>query len=317
MLGVQSLLEDTGGDLYLLYSSGVLDAMAAGTTSFVQVETNVKSIELTNNNTTLNALTNAGNDWQFNGTVGTFFGRAEPGVHHRRRRHGGGGRAGLSGSGGRLRQSRPRLRRHGAVRHQRPGRRRRRGPARAHTFTASDDGTFRFNATFLTAGIQSLTAVDPSGLAAPAASITVNPGSVARFGISQISANENLPTTAIAGSPTQVRVTAYDAYGNLVTGYTGEVQFTSTDPIASLPGDYTFTAGGPTSDDGVHTFTVTFKTAGGMKLVAKDLSGTGATGDGSFSVTPGAIERRQLHDRHLVHNRRLDGTGDPGDTDDL
>ena len=42
-----------------------------------------------------------------------------------------------------------------------------------------------------------------------------------------------------------------DAYGHVVTGYTGTVHFTSSDGQAVLPGDYTFTAG----DNGGHTFT--------------------------------------------------------------
>ena len=37
-------------------------------------------------------------------------------------------------------------------------------------------------------------------------------------------------------------VTAYDAYGNVATGYTGTVAFTSSDPQACFPADYTFTA---------------------------------------------------------------------------
>jgi len=45
-------------------------------------------------------------------------------------------------------------------------------------------------------------------------------------------------------------ITIQDAYGNIVTGYTGTVHFTSTDNKATLPSNYTFTA----SDQGVHTF---------------------------------------------------------------
>ena len=45
-------------------------------------------------------------------------------------------------------------------------------------------------------------------------------------------------------------ITVQDAYGNVVTGYTGTIHFTSWDGRASLPADYTFTA----ADKGVHTF---------------------------------------------------------------
>jgi adhesin/invasin len=45
-------------------------------------------------------------------------------------------------------------------------------------------------------------------------------------------------------------VTVEDAYGNVVTGYTGRVHFTSSDQTAALPANYTFTA----ADKGVHAF---------------------------------------------------------------
>ena len=46
-------------------------------------------------------------------------------------------------------------------------------------------------------------------------------------------------------------MTAYDRFGNVATGYTGTVTFSSTDTRASLPKTYTFT----TADQGTHTFT--------------------------------------------------------------
>jgi adhesin/invasin len=51
-------------------------------------------------------------------------------------------------------------------------------------------------------------------------------------------------------------VTAFDAYGNVVTGYTGTVHFTTSDAKASVPVDYTFTA----ADNGSHTFPYTLRT---------------------------------------------------------
>ncbi|WP_217551179.1 hypothetical protein, partial [Pantoea sp. GbtcB22] len=57
-----------------------------------------------------------------------------------------------------------------------------------------------------------------------------------------------------------------DAYGNTATSYTGTVHFTSTDPLAQLPADYTFTA----SDQGVHFFRVTFGTSGSEQLMVSD-----------------------------------------------
>ncbi len=52
----------------------------------------------------------------------------------------------------------------------------------------------------------------------------------------------------------------------MATGYTGTVHFTSTDPQAVLPADYTFTAG----DRGTFTFTATLETAGTQSITATD-----------------------------------------------
>ena len=49
------------------------------------------------------------------------------------------------------------------------------------------------------------------------------------------------PTSDTAGTAGTVTVTAYDAYGNVATGYTGTVALTSSDPHAVLPASYTFT----------------------------------------------------------------------------
>jgi hypothetical protein len=70
------------------------------------------------------------------------------------------------------------------------------------------------------------------------------------------------------GTPGTFTVTALDAYGNVATGYTGTIHFTSSDPRAKLPADYTFTA----SDKGVHTFSATFSAVGTQSLTATDTS---------------------------------------------
>ena len=76
-----------------------------------------------------------------------------------------------------------------------------------------------------------------------------------------------------AGTALQVTVTAIDSAGQVVPSYTGTVHFTSKDGAAVLPADYTFTA----ADNGVHTFNVTFKTAGSQTLTIADAS-SGITG---------------------------------------
>lgn len=68
------------------------------------------------------------------------------------------------------------------------------------------------------------------------------------------------------GSSSSLTVTVTDASGETVTGYHGTVHFTSTDRVAVLPPDYTFTA----TDAGVHIFHVTLKSAGTQSITATD-----------------------------------------------
>ncbi|MBM4444309.1 MAG: hypothetical protein FJ020_03260 [Chloroflexi bacterium] len=76
---------------------------------------------------------------------------------------------------------------------------------------------------------------------------------------------------ATPGVAFNVTVTAYDAYDNVATGYTGTVTFASTDGSATLPGPFTFTP----SDGGTHTFSVT--------LVMPSLSSTVEVTDGTLA----------------------------------
>ena len=62
----------------------------------------------------------------------------------------------------------------------------------------------------------------------------------------------DFPRPRPSGVAQTVTVTANDPYGNVATGYTGTVQFTSSDAAASLPANYTFT----TADHGVHSLRV-------------------------------------------------------------
>jgi ELWxxDGT repeat protein len=74
------------------------------------------------------------------------------------------------------------------------------------------------------------------------------------------------PATITAGVAGSFTVTARTADGSTSTGYRGTVHFTSSDPQAVLPADYTFTA----ADGGVHTFTATLKTAGSQSITVTD-----------------------------------------------
>jgi hypothetical protein len=63
-------------------------------------------------------------------------------------------------------------------------------------------------------------------------------------------------------------VTAVDPYGNVATGYTGTIHFTSDEDHADLPADYTFTA----ANAGTHTYFGTFNRFGTFYLRAVDKS---------------------------------------------
>jgi Ca2+-binding RTX toxin-like protein len=95
------------------------------------------------------------------------------------------------------------------------------------------------------------------------------------------------PNTAISGTPLALTVTAYDAFGNIATGYNGTIQFSSGGdrptiatgyngavPLSSsggntgLPSSYAFTA----ADAGVHTFYLTLDTAGAQSITVSDTS---------------------------------------------
>jgi hypothetical protein len=96
-----------------------------------------------------------------------------------------------------------------------------------------------------------------------------------------------------AGTAIGFTVTAYDAYGNTATGYSGTVQFTSSDARASLAAKYTFAA----ADDGSHVFAnaVTFKTAGVQSFTATDtVKGTIAASQNNFAVSPAAASSLTL-----------------------
>ena len=112
-----------------------------------------------------------------------------------------------------------------------------------------------------TAGVQSITATDSiDGLTATASGITVQAASLKSFKVS------GFPTTDTAGASATFTVAAVDVYGNAISGYLGTVQLTSSDPQASLPPAYTFTA----ADAGAHTFSAILKTAGTRSISATD-----------------------------------------------
>ena len=76
----------------------------------------------------------------------------------------------------------------------------------------------------------------------------------------------------IAGVVRTVTVSVVDQFGNVASGYTGTVHFTSTDPSATLPPDHQFTAGdaGDVFFDASQGHGVTYVTPGNREVQASD-----------------------------------------------
>jgi hypothetical protein len=96
----------------------------------------------------------------------------------------------------------------------------------------------------------------------------------------------NTPLVATSGQAFGITVTAVDASGNTLTGFTGTVRFKSTDTQAALPTDYTFAAG----DQGVHTFTgVMLGTAGTRVLKVSEIGSVAVAGSAAVKVDAAAM----------------------------
>jgi hypothetical protein len=139
-------------------------------------------------------------------------------------------------------------------------------PSFAYRFTPADAGihTFTTSLKLFTTGQHTVTVSAP--LMAPASTVINVTPAVTQLQVQGIDAT-------IAGQQFTVSVTALDSTGAIASGYQKTVHFTSTDGLADLPADYTFTA----EDAGVHTFTVTLKSAGSKWInvseIGKSLSG--------------------------------------------
>jgi hypothetical protein len=145
----------------------------------------------------------------------------------------------------------------------------------AYTFTNADHGVHTFSGVSLTAlGNQTITATDTT-----TAAIT---GSVTVYVVPQAATQLSLaaPVGSQAGATFSFTVTARDSGGRTATGYTGTVQFASSDLQATLPPLSTFTV----ADLGVHTFTATLRSAGSRTITATALGTPAITGSATVGV---------------------------------
>jgi streptogramin lyase len=90
------------------------------------------------------------------------------------------------------------------------------------------------------------------------------------------------PSEKLANQVFQVIFQAVDnSTGAVMPGYHGTVHFTSSDPQATLPPDYTFTD----ADQGVHAFTFSLRTAGSQTITVTDAA-AGKSATTSVKVVP-------------------------------
>jgi uncharacterized repeat protein (TIGR01451 family) len=90
----------------------------------------------------------------------------------------------------------------------------------------------------------------------------------------------NTPPSAGPSLPFNFSVSIHNDAG-ILTAYAGTIHFTSSDPQAILPADYTFVPG---SDGGVHPFSVTLKTLGDQTITVTDTHSSGFTGTSTINV---------------------------------
>jgi hypothetical protein len=105
--------------------------------------------------------------------------------------------------------------------------------------------------------------------------ITISPASAATLSVAA-------PRTTTPGTPAAIQVTAFDPFGNLATDYRGTLHFTSSDKLASLPRNYSFTA----ADKGAHVFAngATLRTTGSQTIKAVDIATPSIVGSAVIQV---------------------------------
>jgi hypothetical protein len=164
------------------------------------------------------------------------------------------------------------------------------GGSYTYTFVPSDNGTHPFTGVLTRAGTQSITAADAANASFTGTerNITVQPAGASKMIVS------GLPSPADAEVPGNLSVTLEDQFGNIATGYTGTVKFSTSDAKATIiePGigntalqgfTYTFTA----ADAGVHNFSVTMNSVGTQSITTTDTANaTLSASEGNIQVVP-------------------------------
>ena len=150
-----------------------------------------------------------------------------------------------------------------------------------YTFQPGTDfGVHGFDIVLMNAGLQTIWVNDTVFISiSGTAKVSITTGQAVNFTI-------QAPSSAVAGQAFYITISAKDIYNNVVTGYTGTVNFTSTDSQGIMPADYTFQA----SDNGVKILAVTMRTAGTQRLYAEDVMNNSINGTSNdINVIHGTI----------------------------
>ena len=178
-----------------------------------------------------------------------------------------------------------------------------------YTYTAADAGvhTFTNGVTLWSEGAQSVSVSDKE-TGAVVASQTVLVMSLSPQPSSPTISVTGLPDPFAAGETSTVVVTVLTPDNKVMTDYVGTVRFSSDDPAAKLPDQYTFTA----ADAGQRTFTngVTLKTTGLRRVSATDVNSPAITGSQVVTVTAGPPTKLSIE-------TQADGQGQVVDTRSL
>ena len=146
-----------------------------------------------------------------------------------------------------------------------------------YTFTAADNGAHVFTFAFKTSGGQTLAVQDSATLTMRTfqRDIRVSPAAMAGFVF-------KTPSNSPLGVAFNATLSAVDAYGNTITGYTGKVHFTGPNGVGDvLPADYTFTS----FDRGIHLFSFKLGTAGTQTINVADSLNAALIGNTSILIT--------------------------------
>jgi hypothetical protein len=161
-------------------------------------------------------------------------------------------------------------------------------------FQPGDQGVKTVTVTFLTPGGRTVTAADASLSSARGTSSGVTVSGTLPPGIDHFTVT-GMPATDVSGATHTVTITAVSAAGAVVTGYTGTVTLTSTDPQFQEVDNIHFTKG---SGGVVHVPARLF-TPGTQALTATDTSGKTGTQANIAVVSPAT---------HLVTNLSIPTT---------